>query len=151
MQRLRNIINHVQQANPFIVIHFLFDFNETIINHALSQLCRLYCVHMYVMATCQTPIRPTQRRHDRRKILGENNVAASSIPVDDSFLSSHNFSLASAGSYTDFQVKTYTLAPHFIALSFVSIQHGIMLASEAQKHCRSSAIPKNSSMENNDY
>ena len=40
-----------------------------------------------------------------RKILGEKNVSvASSLPPDESFLSLANSSMASAGSYTDFQV-----------------------------------------------
>ena len=42
-----------------------------------------------------------------RKILGERNVSvASSLPHDESFLSVANLSMASAGSYTDFQVVT---------------------------------------------
>lgn len=86
-------------------------------------------------------------------------MASSSIAVDDSFLSSHNFSLASTGSYTDFQVRfimpdsIYTVPTLFFLKRplICCMQHGIMMASEAQKHCRSSAIPKNSSMENVNY
>ena len=74
---------------------FTFDINS--INIAMCELCWAGC-------GVQTPVRPPQRRQERRKILGEKNVA-SSIAVDDSFLSSHNFSLASTGSYTDFQVS----------------------------------------------
>lgn len=68
----------------------------------------------------KTPVRPLQRRqNDRRRILGDKN---SLMAVDESFLSSHNFSLASAGSYNEFQ-------------------HGIILTSETQKHCSSVIVP----------
>lgn len=74
----------------------------------------------------KTPIRPVQRRQkERRKILGDKN-SFTALPSDESCFSSQNFSLASAGSYNEFQ-------------------HGIQLTVETQKHARSSVIlPENS-------
>lgn len=73
-------------------------------------------------------MRPSQKRaDDRRKILGERNVATvggGATAHDESVFSSHNFSLASAGSYTDFQVSfwmlyIYTYIMHVYRLDYV--------------------------------
>jgi len=65
-----------------------------------------------------------------RKILGERNISvANTLPHDETFLSQPNVSLASTGSYNDFQ-------------------HGLQQGLESQKSARSSSIPKSSSLNN---
>ena len=61
----------------------------------------------------QTPMRPTQRKGGAsamaRKILRERNTSTSttsSMNPEETFLSHANMSLASTGTYTDFQVIT---------------------------------------------
>lgn len=67
----------------------------------------------------QTPMRPPQKRaaaqNAARKILRERNSStASSINPDESFLSHVNMSLASTGSYTDFQVSYFYMKIGFV-------------------------------------
>ena len=54
----------------------------------------------------QTPVRPQKHMGGSRKILGERNISvANTLPHDETFLSQPNVSLASTGSYNDFQVS----------------------------------------------
>ena len=82
-----------------------------------------------------------------RRILAVKN--SNNLCPDDSVYSQANFSLASTGSYTDFQVclvQTHTVLQSLLSCSL--LQRGLHGSLDTHKSARSSTLPKSSSTQN---